>query len=142
MPGSDITYALIWDVLWKTAFVLAILYGVMWAVRRFSGRPLLAKRGLSISVVETAHLGPNRSVHLVGVGNKLLLLGATTQQISVLAELESADIDRSADELRVDQGFDRYLNQAKNLMASISAIARPKEQLAISKDADRPEVDR
>jgi|GEM_PF-4053166 len=45
MPGSDMGAELMWDVLWKTALVLLLLYAVMWAMRRFSVRPIAGRKG-------------------------------------------------------------------------------------------------
>lgn len=141
MPGSDFTAALIWDVLWKTAFVLAILYGAMWALRRFSGRQLLARKGPSISVVETAHLGPGRAVHLVNVGNKIVLLGATSQHVSLLAELAAADLERPMDMVQQENRlFDRYLFQARELAASVSSRVKPKSSPSVPNAVESSEA--
>ena len=107
--------------------MLVILYGVMWAIRRFSGRPLVSRKGLSISVVETAHLGPGRAVHIVNVGNKTVLIGATSQQLSLLTELAPSDLDFGAEAIQQENRlFERYLLQAKGLAASVSTRIKPK----------------
>jgi flagellar biosynthetic protein FliO len=141
VPESDFTVALIWDVLWKTAFVLVILYGVMWAIRRFSGRPLVSRKGLSISVVETAHLGPGRAVHIVNVGNKTVLIGATSQQVSLLTELAPSDLDFGAEAIQQENRlFERYLLQAKGLAASVSTRIKPKGASDVSNHDESTEA--
>lgn len=131
---------LIWDVVWKTAFVLVMLYGVLWAVRRLSGRTVTARRGPAISVVETAHLGPGRAVHLVGVGNKLLILGATSHQVSLLAEVSASDLEETPAQIRGSSLFERYLAQAKEVAATVSAHLKTKGEPAALKDSGRSEA--
>lgn len=132
MPGSDFSVALIWDILWKTAFVLVILYCVLWAIRCFSGGQLVTRKDPSISVVETAHLGPGRAVHLVNVGNRTILLGATSHQVSLLVELAPTDLECSIDVVQENRSFDRYLQQAKGLMVSISTRVKSKNSFPAS----------
>jgi flagellar biosynthetic protein FliO len=43
--------------------------------------------GKQIRVIETTHLGPRRALHLVEVNGRRLLLGGTTENIRVLADL-------------------------------------------------------
>jgi len=81
------------DVILKLVVVLGLVYvalhGLRWLQRNksktFAG-------GATINVLETAGLAPGRSLHLVVVGEKTLLLGATDHQISVLAELSDAAV--------------------------------------------------
>ncbi len=119
---------LIWDVAVKTAMVLALLYGVMWFIRRHYGKNGVVHRGPSILVVQSAQLGPGRSVHLIGVGGKMLLVGATSQQVSLLSELGAMDLESLAVPREGADSFERYLQQAVVMAGSLSAKLRGKGQ--------------
>ncbi len=46
--------------------------------------------GREIHVLETAHLGSRKAVHLVEVGNQRLLIGSTAETITTLADVTDA----------------------------------------------------
>jgi flagellar biosynthetic protein FliO len=77
-------------------FVLAIclvvlLGGCAWYVTKKFGTRLAMTRGKDISVVETVHLGPHKTLHLVEVGGRQkLLIGSTNENISMLADVTKA----------------------------------------------------
>lgn len=81
------------DVVIKLALVLALVYismiGLRWLKK---GKTHHIKTSATINVLETTGLAPGRSLHLVVVGEKTLLLGATDNQISLLAELPDAAV--------------------------------------------------
>jgi len=49
--------------------------------------PKLTLPGKQIHVTETVHLGPHKSIHLVTVGEKTLLIGSTNESITHLADV-------------------------------------------------------
>jgi flagellar biosynthetic protein FliO len=44
-----------------------------------------------MAINETLHLNPRRAVHLIQVGDRQFLIGATDQNITLLAEIKAAD---------------------------------------------------
>ena len=66
--------------------VLAVIYGIYWLLKTYSK----SKKGggvggaAGIDVVATTAIGPNRSLHLVRVGDEFVLVGAAEQTISQL----------------------------------------------------------
>jgi len=75
----------IWRTLLALVFVLALLAGLGWALRK----GLLARRGNSAIGVETAlALGERRSLVIVTVEGRRLLLGLTPGQVSLVTELK------------------------------------------------------
>ena len=86
-PGAwaDVSFAL--DVIFKLALVLALIYGSLYLLRRWQiGAFASARRQLT--VLETTRLSPRQSLHLVRVGERAWLIGATDQALSLLAEVE------------------------------------------------------
>ena len=51
--------------------------------------------GKEIQIVETVHLGPRKSVHLIEIGNQRFLIGSTNENICKLADLTKSSIDIS-----------------------------------------------
>jgi flagellar protein FliO/FliZ len=64
--------------------VIALLFGAGWALRRSAPFRRSAK---SVSVETAVSLGERRSLVIVSVEGKRLLLGLTPMQISLVAEL-------------------------------------------------------
>lgn len=68
--------------------IAGLIYGVVWGLRRLGGRQdgsALLLGSHMLAVQESQDLGPNQKLHLVRMGDELLLLGATEQNISCLA---------------------------------------------------------
>ncbi|MGE3856438.1 MAG: flagellar biosynthetic protein FliO [Dehalococcoidia bacterium] len=71
--------------------VLLVIWGsviaMRWYVRRMNGE---ANGGLmrAMQIVETRALGPNRALHLVRIGDRAVLIGATPERINALMEID------------------------------------------------------
>jgi flagellar biosynthetic protein FliO len=75
--------------------VLALLAGALWALRRGALR-LPALKGRVEIVVETAtSLGDRRSLAIVRVEGRRLLVGLTPSAVSFLTDLQPAPVDAS-----------------------------------------------
>lgn len=99
------------EFLLKLLLVIGLIYlalaGLRWLQK---GRQQLATGGAAIRVLETTGLAPGRSLHLVVVGEKTLLIGATDHHLSVLAEL--ADVVTPVSEETSE--FEETLTQVTN----------------------------
>lgn len=74
------------DLFLKLGIVLALAYASLAVLKRYT---VGATRSTSmLQVLDSTTLAPNRSVYVVRVGEKRLVLGVTTTQITTLAELE------------------------------------------------------
>ena len=77
-----------WSLLLRAAVALLVLIPLIYGVTRLYGkRVAMGGRGRALRVVDALALGPNRAVYLVEVGDRILVLGATAQHISLLAEV-------------------------------------------------------
>ena len=88
-PGPLDMTKLLWQMLAYVLVILALGGAIILLVKRVLPK-LRAVRGKSISVVETIHLGPRQSVHLLQVGRQKLLIAGAREQISMLAEVTEA----------------------------------------------------
>ena len=74
------------------AIGFVVLLGVCaWYVSKKLGTKLGITRGKDISIIETVHLGPRKTLHLLEVGGRQkLLIGSTNENISILADVTEA----------------------------------------------------
>ena len=68
--------------------------------------------GKEIHLVETAHLGPRKSVHLLEIGSRRFLIGSTNERINILADLNPMFINPSNQE--IDDNFEKF-NDSQSL---------------------------
>lgn len=92
--GSTTAYFL--RVVIDLAIVVALVWLVVWLLRRFShksrilgflSRWRLGAESKSMRLLETMSLGPARSLHLVEVGDKILVVGSTSANVNYIAEV-------------------------------------------------------
>lgn len=78
---------------------LAIVIGLLLVLARFGARKFKGNSGAMVHVVHRQALSRTSSVSVVTVGSRVLVLGTTEQQISVLAELDPDEIELDEVEL-------------------------------------------
>lgn len=82
ISGTEIFYKIMLSVV----FVIILGAAVVFMTKKFF--PNIAKlQGKEIQVIETVHLGPRKSVHLIEIGKRRLLIGSTNENIRKLADL-------------------------------------------------------
>lgn len=78
--------------------VLCLVWVIMWIARRMLKGRYPGRRVADIRVLDRVHLAPRRSIELVAVKNRILVLGVTDHSISMLTELtgeEYAETDHA-----------------------------------------------
>jgi flagellar biosynthetic protein FliO len=80
------------------AVLMVIVLGVsvIYLSRKILPR-LSGMTGKNIKVVETVHLGPRKSVHLLKIGNQQILVGSTNENITKLADIPDLTTDQIND---------------------------------------------
>lgn len=73
-------------------FVIVLGVGAIYVSRRLLPHIINAP-GKKIRIVETAHLGPKKAVHVIEVGDRRFLLGSTAENITKLADITDDLID-------------------------------------------------
>ncbi|MBO8141041.1 MAG: flagellar biosynthetic protein FliO [Firmicutes bacterium] len=73
---------------WRILGVFALLAIVLYAIRRWMGHALPGVRRGAVRVVDAVPIGLQRHLYLVEVAGRRLLIGATPQALTLLAELE------------------------------------------------------
>jgi flagellar protein FliO/FliZ len=128
-------YSLTFDLVVKLGLVIGLIYLTMWALKRFvlgpQARTSTARLVGRLEVLDTTHLAPNRTVYLVEVADRVLVLGATQSTLSTLAEIkEPGAIDllkaRPADDEPAPPSFaDQFQKLTASLTSRATAAAAP-----------------
>lgn len=104
---------LILDLVVKLAVVLGIAYGAIYVLRLFMGRqPSLPGRKGHLKVIESASLGPNRSVHLIKIGGEVMVIGSTPEQITTIGKIEDPETLAQLDKEHIPPVFSAHLSGA------------------------------
>jgi len=106
-PEPGIGAGQVITVLGGLAFVLVLVFGCGWLVKRFSG--MTSTRGGAIKVVSVLPVGTRERLALVEVGGQQLLLGVTAQQITTLHTFDEPVVD--ATETKNNSEFAQKLHQ-------------------------------
>jgi len=91
--------------------VVALIYGVYWLLKKYAGSKTGRSDGRMV-VLATTSLAPNRALHLVSVGDELVLVGSAEQSVMPIrvydedeAEVLRARLDGEPPPLRPANGF-------------------------------------
>lgn len=87
--ASQPWWALTFDLVVKLGLVVGLIYVTVWLLRAYVGRarPGAAGSSARIDVLEAAALAPGRSLYLVEVADRVLVVGATSGSLATLAEI-------------------------------------------------------
>ena len=84
----------------KSILIIIVLGGVAFYLSKKFMPKLRPTAGQDINIRETIHLGPNKTMHLIEVGEKTFLVGSTSENISMLADVtETLDAGVSEDDI-------------------------------------------
>lgn len=84
----------------RLVFSLAVVLGLLALLTKVGGRRFRGRKDAMVQVLHRQHLSRGTTVSVVAVGTRVLVLGTTEHQVSVLAELEPEEIaDHLADDL-------------------------------------------
>jgi flagellar biosynthetic protein FliO len=89
MVGRSVAAISIFKMLLALAVVIACIYGGIFLLKKMTGRKRTGAAGTNLlEVLETTYLDPKKSLSLVRVAGKSVLIGVTETQISVLTEFD------------------------------------------------------
>ncbi|NLN76958.1 MAG: flagellar biosynthetic protein FliO [Armatimonadetes bacterium] len=129
-------YITLLSFIFKLAVVVALAYGTIYALKRLNVGALKGNNSNIVKVVENASLGANRSLHIIEVGDKTLLISSTPSKINLLTEVDAsaagqAVADGSADETDKGGAFSGHLSKfmgndtsADSLTQSVAGMIR------------------
>jgi flagellar protein FliO/FliZ len=79
---------------------LAFVGGVLWFAARLAKKRGLGQSNGAIEVVARQRVGRTSTVNLVRIGDVVLVVGATEQQITLLAEVDGATVEQAMGDRR------------------------------------------
>jgi len=93
------TREMFFKMMLSVLLVIALGVAAIYISKKFLPR-ITNLPGKKIRVIETAHIGPRKMVHLLKIGNQRLLIGSTNESITKLADVTDAlsEMDLSATE--------------------------------------------
>ncbi len=102
----------------KLAIVIVLVYLTILGLKKFTNlKSPVAKSGQHIRVLENSMLAANRSLHVVEVGSRKIVIGSTPSQVSMITELPEEEQDQTP---VADSGF-------KNQLAAFISGRKPAE---------------
>ncbi len=108
-PGTA-TGGMIAKVILSLAFLVALLYGGVYALKRLSGKTGAGRLvDGAISVLHKQHIAPKKAIYILKVANRTMVVGVTDSQISHLADLSEQDLEGIRKAQRDERSFKRSL---------------------------------
>ena len=77
----------------RLAASLAVVVGLLLVLARVAGRRFAGRAGAPIQVLHRQPLSRSSSVAMISVGSRVLLVGTTDHQVSLLTEVDPDDLD-------------------------------------------------
>jgi flagellar biosynthetic protein FliO len=125
--GGGVVSMGFWDwvgLLSRLGIVLFVMWAAFWGMRWYTRRTQSGGGGRGeLEVLETRVLGPNRSLQLVRVGRRAVLVGVTPERINHLLEIDDPDeVERIAQSIETQRASTPGLG---GLMNSVSRLSLP-----------------
>lgn len=86
------------------AFVIALLLGLLYALRKLQSGQAFTRKDQRLQIIESLSMGPRQKIALVRVDGGCVLLGITASQITALSPWPSAEADATASRPAAAQG--------------------------------------
>ena len=120
---------------WRLLLVVGVIWAAVWVMRWYVQRTngSAASAGRQVQIIETRTIGPNRSLQLVRLGGRAVLLGVTPDRINSLLEIDDPDeVERLAEAAATPQARPRpvagVLGVFSLLTSLLSVPARLRER--------------
>ncbi|RLB42916.1 MAG: flagellar biosynthetic protein FliO [Deltaproteobacteria bacterium] len=115
-PTSDMTMATI-KMLASLLLIIGLIIVVFYILKRFRGLPKLKQEGPSMRIAGSLAIAPKRSVTVVEVDDKWLVLGVGTESINLLymTDSKSEVVHERAGQEGPAGAFQKILNKKKML---------------------------
>lgn len=116
----------------RLVFSLAVVVGLLLLCARVAQRRTGGRRGDLVTVVQRQALSRSSTVTVVTVGSRVLVLGTTEQQVSVLAELDPEEV---AGGLDGSEGLDGHDDLGPDPVDAPSVLSGSTSHLRLLRDA-------
>lgn len=132
------TFSFLFNVFYYVFIVILALvlayFGVVFGGRLLMYKGMVAQSSGNIKVLETSYLGPNKSLHLIELGDLVLLVGATQSSLNLISEISDlkliSDIKEKANIKVINTSFDSILSNIAERFSRFSKRDEYKEDIA------------
>jgi len=101
--------------------VFGMLGGLLWMLRRWGSAPL---RGRHIEVAETVPIAAGKSLSVVKVGGRVLLLATTNEGVTLLTELDPNELERPREDLTAKPQVPLLLSPRRWIGRATASVSR------------------
>ncbi len=91
MTEPAITFPEVLRVILVLGFVLFLIFAAIWVMKKYSPGMMRGTQSRAVKVLSTTYLGPKKSLHLIEVLDRILLVGMTENSVNSLAEFTKAE---------------------------------------------------
>ena len=119
----------------RLAFSLAVVLGLVTLLARVSAKRFRGSTDAPVRVVHRQALSRGAAVAVVSVGSRVLVIGTTEQQVSLLTELDPEELDElvlGAPEARVPDEDDVDLDDDVDIEAELAAARAARAARAVT----------
>ncbi len=107
------------------AVVILAIYLGLFILKRMMGKKYSGnKKNNILEVLETTYIGPKKSISIIRVAGKSVLVASTENQISMLTEMDSDETKEIMREVNVEIEPDLFQNMLNSASVKIKAIAK------------------
>jgi flagellar biosynthetic protein FliO len=90
--GETSLIGLLFRVAFSLAFIVLLIWGAVWVMRRFSGGGIRSAGGDAlVDVLGRTYIAPKKAVYILRVGDRALAVGVTESAMTPLAEMDLAE---------------------------------------------------
>lgn len=72
--------------------VIGLIWGTMWLARKFMKGRWAGRQDAAVRIIDRVHLAPKKSIDIVAIGGRVLVLGVTDTTVGLLTELQPGDL--------------------------------------------------
>lgn len=131
-PTGSLTGAMVKMVSALAIVVICVYFG-LYLLKRLTGRrPGSGLKNDVLEVLQTTHLGPRKTISLVKIGNRSVLVGVTEQQISTITELDQVETQEIlAGEPAAEEKPDAFSGVLKSATLRLKAFGLTRKRTAL-----------
>lgn len=123
--GNDSMVGLVLRLVLTLAVVIGLILLSVWGLKRLMTRRWPGKsKERPVRIIDRVQLAPKRSLDVVAVGERIILLGVTENGINFLTELSPEEKSRFGTATAGQPGFRSTLDEAKSRMQQVFSQAR------------------
>ncbi|MEW5993898.1 MAG: flagellar biosynthetic protein FliO [Candidatus Zixiibacteriota bacterium] len=111
--------------------VIVCIYAGIYLLKRLSLRRYAGRQGQLLEVIETAGVGPKKTVSLIKVADKSVLVGMTDTHISLLTEIDEAKTALMLSRQCHVAGDDRFASVLKSFTDKVKGISLGRNPTAL-----------